>query len=59
TMSLYRMLKSLTGGGSPESSCVSMRSDGSMGDPPNFSSGDCCDADVRNTTDGSKDSIFQ
>ncbi|KAI7809152.1 putative protein NLRC3-like [Triplophysa rosa] len=58
-MSLYRKPKSLTGGGSPESSCVSMRSDRSMEPPPNFSSGDCCDADVRNTTDGSKDSIFQ
>ncbi|XP_056600383.1 NLR family CARD domain-containing protein 3-like isoform X2 [Triplophysa dalaica] len=58
-MSLSRKFKSLTRGGSPESSCVSMRSDESMGGPPEFSSEDCCDAEVRNTTDGSKDSVFQ
>ncbi|KAA0719506.1 NLR family CARD domain-containing protein 3 CARD15-like protein [Triplophysa tibetana] len=58
-MSLSRKRKRLTRGGSPESSCVSMRSDRSMGEPPAFSSGECCDADVRNTTDGSKDSVFQ
>ncbi|XP_073730007.1 NACHT, LRR and PYD domains-containing protein 3 isoform X2 [Misgurnus anguillicaudatus] len=50
---------------SAESSCVSMKSDHSMGHPPVFSSGDS-GADVSNTTDKSKsfkgkqmDSVFQ
>ncbi|XP_051557082.1 NACHT, LRR and PYD domains-containing protein 3-like isoform X3 [Myxocyprinus asiaticus] len=51
-------------GESPESSCVSMKSDWSMDPPLNFSSGGC--ADVSNKTDGSHsfkqkhiDSVFQ
>ncbi|XP_056599856.1 NACHT, LRR and PYD domains-containing protein 12-like [Triplophysa dalaica] len=36
---------------SPEPSCVSMKSDESMGKPIDFSSGDCDDTDVSNTTD--------
>ncbi|XP_051547624.1 NACHT, LRR and PYD domains-containing protein 3 [Myxocyprinus asiaticus] len=58
-------VKSLIHGESPESSCVSMKSDWSMGDPPLFSSGAPC-AGVRNKMDGSKsfsrkhiDSVFQ
>ncbi|XP_073730015.1 NLR family CARD domain-containing protein 3 isoform X10 [Misgurnus anguillicaudatus] len=50
---------------SAESSCVSMKSDNSMNNPPEFSSGDS-GADVSNTTDESKsfkgkqmDSVFQ
>ncbi|XP_051991766.1 NACHT, LRR and PYD domains-containing protein 3-like isoform X3 [Xyrauchen texanus] len=39
-------VKSVIHGDSPESSCVSMKSDGSMGQPDNFSSGAPC-ADVR------------
>ncbi|XP_056599068.1 NACHT, LRR and PYD domains-containing protein 12-like isoform X2 [Triplophysa dalaica] len=65
-MSLTRETKSLTHGESPEPSCVSMKSDGSMGKTPNFSSGSCDGADVSYTTEGSKmfkvkpmDSVFQ
>ncbi|XP_056599857.1 LOW QUALITY PROTEIN: NACHT, LRR and PYD domains-containing protein 12-like [Triplophysa dalaica] len=55
---------SLTHEESPESSCVSMKSDESMDKPVNISSGDC--AEVSNTTDASNpfkkkqlDSVFQ
>ncbi|KAA0719471.1 NLR family CARD domain-containing protein 3 CARD15-like protein [Triplophysa tibetana] len=65
-MNISRKLKSLTRGESSTPSCVSMKSDDSIGQPLNFSSGDCDDTDVSNTTDGSKsfkrkhmDSVFQ
>ncbi|XP_051994489.1 uncharacterized protein LOC127652407 [Xyrauchen texanus] len=44
-------VKSVIHGESPESSCVSMKSDGSMGPPPEFSSGAPC-ADVRDDVTG-------
>ncbi|XP_051994497.1 NACHT, LRR and PYD domains-containing protein 3-like [Xyrauchen texanus] len=44
-------VKSVIHGESPESSCVSMKSDGSMGRPYNFSSGAPC-ADVRDDVTG-------
>ncbi|XP_051557058.1 NACHT, LRR and PYD domains-containing protein 3-like isoform X5 [Myxocyprinus asiaticus] len=60
-----KTMKSLSHGESPESSCVSMKSDASMNHPLKFSSGGCC-ADVSNKTDGSHsfkqkhiDSVFQ
>ncbi|XP_056599914.1 uncharacterized protein LOC130418013 isoform X2 [Triplophysa dalaica] len=63
-MNLSRETKSLTRGESPKPSCVSMKSDRSMDIPLNFSSGDCDDTDVSNTTNGSfkgkhMDSVFQ
>ncbi|KAI7790504.1 putative NACHT [Triplophysa rosa] len=53
-MSVSGNIKSLTDGESPKPSCVSMKSDDSMGKLIYFSSGDCDDTDVSNTTDGSK-----
>ncbi|XP_056599841.1 NACHT, LRR and PYD domains-containing protein 12-like isoform X2 [Triplophysa dalaica] len=65
-MNISRKIKSLTRGESPKPSCVSMKSDDSMDFLLNFSSGDCDDTDVSNTTDGSKsfkgkllDAVFQ
>ncbi|KAA0719607.1 NLR family CARD domain-containing protein 3 CARD15-like protein [Triplophysa tibetana] len=63
-MDLPTKSKSLTHGETPKPSCVSVKSDGSMGMPVNFSSGDCDDTDVSNTTNVSfkgkhLDSVFQ
>ncbi|KAA0719457.1 NLR family CARD domain-containing protein 3 CARD15-like protein [Triplophysa tibetana] len=63
-MNLYKKIKGLTRGESPKPSCVSMKSDESIGLPVNFTSGDCVDTDVSNTTNGSfkgkhMDSVFQ
>ncbi|XP_056597849.1 NACHT, LRR and PYD domains-containing protein 12-like, partial [Triplophysa dalaica] len=63
-MNLSTETKRLTRGESPKSSRVSMKSDESMDIPLNFSSGDCDDTDVSNTTNGSlkgkhMDSVFQ
>ncbi|KAA0719386.1 NLR family CARD domain-containing protein 3 CARD15-like protein [Triplophysa tibetana] len=63
-MNLSTETEGLTRGDSPKPSCVSMKSDRSMGIPIHFSSGDCDDTDVSNTTNGSfkgkhMDSVFQ
>ncbi|XP_057189591.1 NACHT, LRR and PYD domains-containing protein 12-like isoform X5 [Triplophysa rosa] len=56
-------MDSLTHGKSPEPSCVSMKSDGSMGHPISFNSGDFGGADVSNRSKSIKgknlDSIFR
>lgn len=44
---MFKCCFSLTHGESPESSSVSMKSDRSMDEPVNFSSGSCDGSDVR------------